>query len=80
MLGAKASGHCGSLRERCCNPALPCEPDAAAQLPVAQFTARMRPMISSWVGLNFQNRNGFVPPYQARQLIEMIVKYQGSAE
>ena len=31
-------------------------------------------------GLNFQNRNGFVPPYQARQLIEMIVKYQGSAE
>jgi len=32
------------------------------------------------VGLNFQNRNGFVPPYQARQLIEMIVKYQGSAE
>ena len=40
----------------------------------------MRPMISSWVGLNFQNRNGFVPPYQARQLIEMIVRYQGSAE
>ena len=32
------------------------------------------------LGLNFQNRNGFVPPYQARQLIEMIVKYQGSAE
>lgn len=32
------------------------------------------------VGLNFQNRNGFVPPYQARQLVELIVKYQGSAE
>ena len=31
-------------------------------------------------GLNFQNRNGFVPPYQARQLVELIVKYQGSAE
>lgn len=28
------------------------------------------------VGLNFQNRNGFVPPYQARQLIEMIEKYE----
>ncbi|MFO1216811.1 MAG: hypothetical protein U1E89_00340 [Burkholderiaceae bacterium] len=27
------------------------------------------------VGLNFQNRGGFVPPYQARQLIEMIRKY-----
>jgi hypothetical protein len=27
------------------------------------------------VGLNFQNRAGFVPPYQARQLIEMIRKY-----
>lgn len=26
-------------------------------------------------GLNFQNRDGFVPPYQARQLIEMIRKY-----
>jgi hypothetical protein len=29
------------------------------------------------VGLNFQNRGGFVPPYQARQLIEMIRKYGG---
>ncbi|QSA97115.1 hypothetical protein [Methylococcus sp. EFPC2] len=27
------------------------------------------------VGLNFQNRNGFIPPYQARQLIEMMDKY-----
>jgi len=25
--------------------------------------------------LNFQNRNGHVPPYQARQLIAMIEKY-----
>jgi hypothetical protein len=25
--------------------------------------------------LNFQNRNGFIPPYQARQLIAMIEKY-----
>ena len=25
--------------------------------------------------LNFQNRNGYVPPYQARQLIAMIEKY-----
>ncbi len=31
-------------------------------------------------GLNFQNRNGFVPPYQARQLIEMIRKYGGATE
>lgn len=29
-------------------------------------------------GLNFQNRDGFVPPYQARQLIEMIRKYGGT--
>ena len=27
------------------------------------------------VGLNFQNRNGYIPPFQARQLIEMIEKY-----
>lgn len=27
-------------------------------------------------GLNFQNRNGKVPPYQARQLIDMIDKYE----
>ncbi len=26
--------------------------------------------------LNFQNRNGYIPPYQARQLIEMINKYE----
>lgn len=26
--------------------------------------------------LNFQNRNGLIPPYQARQLIEMMDKYQ----
>jgi hypothetical protein len=25
--------------------------------------------------LNFQNRNGYVPPYQARQLLRMINKY-----
>jgi hypothetical protein len=30
------------------------------------------------VGLNFQNRDGFIPPYQARQLIAMIEKYGGS--
>lgn len=27
------------------------------------------------VGLNFQNRDGFLPPYQARQLGAMIEKY-----
>lgn len=32
------------------------------------------------VGLNFQNRDGFVPPYQARQLVEMIRKYGGALE
>lgn len=26
--------------------------------------------------LNFQNRKGYVPPYQARQLIEMVNKYE----
>jgi len=31
-------------------------------------------------GLNFQNRDGFVPPYQARQLCEMIRKYGGAIE
>jgi len=25
--------------------------------------------------LNFQNRNGYISPYQARQLIEMMDKY-----
>lgn len=30
--------------------------------------------------LNFQNRAGFVPPCQARQLIEMILKYGGTDE
>jgi len=25
--------------------------------------------------LNFQDRNGYIPPYQARQLIEMMDKY-----
>lgn len=30
--------------------------------------------------LNFQNRDGFIPPYQARQLVEMIRKYGGAAE
>jgi hypothetical protein len=28
------------------------------------------------VGLNFQNRKGRIKPYQARQLIEMIDKYE----
>ena len=32
------------------------------------------------VGANFQNRGGFVPPYQGRQLLEMIRKYEGVAE
>ncbi len=26
--------------------------------------------------LNFQNRGGLVPPYQARQLIDMLDKYE----
>ncbi len=27
--------------------------------------------------LNFQNRNGCIPPYQARQLSAMLDKYEG---
>jgi hypothetical protein len=27
--------------------------------------------------LTFQNRDGYIPPYQARQLIAMIDKYKG---
>jgi hypothetical protein len=27
--------------------------------------------------LNFQNRDGFILPYQAHQLIEMLDKYEG---
>ena len=27
--------------------------------------------------LNFQNRGGYIPPYQVRQLIAMIEKYGG---
>lgn len=27
--------------------------------------------------LNFQNRDGYIIPYQARQLIEMMNKYEG---
>ncbi len=27
--------------------------------------------------LNFQNRGGYIPPYQARQLIKMMDKYGG---
>jgi hypothetical protein len=27
------------------------------------------------IQLNFQNRNGYIPPYQARQLLTMIEKY-----
>lgn len=30
-------------------------------------------------GLNFQNHDGFIPPYQARQLIAMIEKYGDTA-
>ncbi|ABA58699.1 hypothetical protein Noc_2241 [Nitrosococcus oceani ATCC 19707] len=30
------------------------------------------------VQLNFQNRQGTIPPYQARQLIAMIRKYGGN--
>jgi hypothetical protein len=26
--------------------------------------------------LNFQNRNGKIPPYQARQLLKMVDKYE----
>jgi hypothetical protein len=29
-------------------------------------------------GLNFQNRNGMIPTYQARQLIHAIDKYEGN--
>lgn len=29
--------------------------------------------------LNFQDRGGFIPPYQARQLIDMIDKYEGES-
>ncbi|ADE14113.1 conserved hypothetical protein [Nitrosococcus halophilus Nc 4] len=29
------------------------------------------------VQLNFQKRQGYIPPYQARQLIAMIQKYGG---
>ena len=28
--------------------------------------------------LNFQNRGGYIPPYQARQLISMMHKYGGA--
>ena len=28
------------------------------------------------VGLNFQNRAGKIPPYQARQLIDMMDRYE----
>jgi hypothetical protein len=27
--------------------------------------------------LNFQNRGGYIPPYEARQLIKMMDKYGG---
>jgi len=30
--------------------------------------------------LNFQNRNGYIPPYQARQLLAMIEKYADGDE
>ena len=30
-------------------------------------------------GLNFQDRGGKIPPYQARQLIDMINKYEDEA-
>lgn len=31
-------------------------------------------------GLNFQNRNGQIAPYQARQLLEMVDKYWDSGD
>jgi hypothetical protein len=31
-------------------------------------------------GLNFQDRNGRIPTYQARQLIKMIIKYGDGIE
>ncbi len=37
--------------------------------------ARSRP--GEAVGLNFQNRGGKIPAYQAKQLIAMIDKYEG---
>jgi hypothetical protein len=36
------------------------------------FARRGEPVI-----LNFQNRGGYIPPYQARQLIEMLDKHGG---
>ena len=30
--------------------------------------------------LNFQNRNGYIPPYQARQLLAIIEKYADGDE
>jgi hypothetical protein len=30
------------------------------------------------VQLNFQDRNGFIPPYQGRQLVQMILRYRSS--
>lgn len=36
------------------------------------YTRAGEPMI-----LTFQNRGGYIPPYQARQLIEMMDKYEG---
>jgi hypothetical protein len=31
-------------------------------------------------GLNFQNRKGKIPPYQARQLIAMMDKYENESD
>jgi hypothetical protein len=36
------------------------------------YARKGEPMI-----LNFQNRDGFILPYQAHQLIEMLDKYEG---
>jgi len=33
--------------------------------------------LSPATGLNFQNRNGLIPPYQARQLMAMMDKFEG---
>jgi hypothetical protein len=30
------------------------------------------------VQLNFQDRNGYIPPYQGRQLVAMILRYRSN--
>lgn len=40
-----------------------------------QGSHRVFKRLGELVQLNFQNCNGFIPPYQARQLISMLNKY-----